>query len=119
MSHSLPADLSPCDLYAAAFTNSALEVDLLVFSAMTLPVLLRTEDSLSEQTVLLGLEGTVVNGLGLFDLSVRPLPDKVGGRKSYLYLVKFIELQFHVLMSSSQSSSSARLAISISSSSLP
>src|SRR6185312_2660342 len=44
----------------------------LVLAAQALVVLDRPEDAGAEQAVALGLEGAVVDGLGLFDLAVRP-----------------------------------------------
>jgi len=70
VTHALTAHLGARDLHATAFTDDALEPDALVFAAEALPILGRTEDLLAEQTVLFGLERTVVDGLGLLDLAV-------------------------------------------------
>ena len=70
MTHTLTAYLRLCYFNMALFADSALVVDLLVLTAVTLPVLCRTEDSLAEQTVLFGLECTVVDGFGFCDLTV-------------------------------------------------
>ena len=48
---------------------------VLILAAVALPVLSGPENLLAEQTVPLGLEGAVVDGLGLFDLAVRPFTD--------------------------------------------
>src|SRR5262249_9794185 len=45
---------------------------------VALPVAGRAEDLLAEEPVLLRLEGAVVDGLRLLDLTVRPVPDVVG-----------------------------------------
>src|SRR5581483_10777714 len=49
-----------------------------VLAAGTLPVLLRPEDALAEQPVLLGPVGAVVDRLRLLDLAEAPRPDVVG-----------------------------------------
>ena len=79
VAHPLTTHLGAGDLDAAALADDALEADPLVLAAVALPVPGRTEDLLAEQPVLLGLEGAVVDGLGLLDLAVGPLPDVVRG----------------------------------------
>jgi hypothetical protein len=64
VAHALAADRGLGDLDAAALADDALEADALVLAAGALPVAGRAEDLLAEQTVLLGLEGAVVDGLG-------------------------------------------------------
>ena len=77
VAHALTADLRAGDLDAALVADDALVADPLVLAAVALPVLGRTEDALVEQPVLLRLERPVVDGLGLGDLALRPLPDLV------------------------------------------
>ena len=77
VAHPLTADLRAGDLDAALVADDALVADPLVLAAVALPVLRRTEDALVEETVLLRLERPVVDGLGLRDLALRPLPDLV------------------------------------------
>src|SRR5699024_8195030 len=57
--HPLTADLGAGHLDAALVTNNTLITDLLILSASTLPVLSRTEDFLTEQTVAFGFQGTI------------------------------------------------------------
>ena len=78
VTHALAAHLGGGHLDAAALADDAAEADALVLAAGALPVLLRAEDLLAEQAVLLGLEGAVVDGLGLLDLAARPAADAVG-----------------------------------------
>ena len=78
VAHALTTDLGRRDLNATALADDALEADALVLAAGALPVLDGTEDLLAEQAVLLGLEGTVVDGLGLLHLAERPAADRVG-----------------------------------------
>ena len=75
MSHALAADTGFCDFHAAALADDAFIADFLVFSAMALPVLGRSEDNLAEQSVLLRFQGTVVDGFRFFYLAVGPLAD--------------------------------------------
>ena len=63
---------------SAAVADHSLESDLFIFSAVTFPVLGRPEDTLTEQTILLRLEGPVVYRLRLLDLAVGPLEDLLG-----------------------------------------
>ena len=65
MTHTLTPDLALGDLDAAAVADLALVADLLILTAVALPVLGGSEDALAEQTVAFGLEGTVVDGLRL------------------------------------------------------
>ena len=55
MAHSLPADGGLRHLDAAAVADHALIADLFVLAAVALPVLDRSEDALTEETVLFGL----------------------------------------------------------------
>src|SRR6185312_241712 len=93
VAHALTADLGPGHLDAAALTDDALEPDPLVLAAVALPVPLRTEDLLAEESVLLGLEGAVVDRLGLLDLAVRPLSDVVRGRQADAQLVEEVDVE--------------------------
>ncbi len=75
---SAPLKMGVGDLHAAAVADLALVADLLVLAAVALPVLGGSEDALAEQAVPLGLEGAVVDGLGLFHLAVGPGADLLG-----------------------------------------
>ena len=76
--HPLAADLAAGDLDATLVADDALVADPLVLAAVALPVLGGTEDALVEETVLLRLEGAVVDRLRLGDLSRRPALDLIG-----------------------------------------
>ena len=88
VAHALAAHLALGDLNAAAVADLALVADLLVLAAVALPVLRRSEDAFAEQTVALGLEGAVVDGLRLLDLAVGPAEDHFGGGNADLNGVK-------------------------------
>ena len=81
MTHALAANLGLGDLDAALVAHNALIARALVFSAVALPVLGGPEDALAEQTVALRLERAVIDGFGLFYLSVRPFADLFGRRE--------------------------------------
>ena len=88
VAHALTTHGGLGDLDAAALADDALEADTLVLAAGALPVAGGSEDLLAEQTVLLGLEGAVVDGLGLLDLAVRPTTDVVGGGETDAKLIE-------------------------------
>src|SRR4051794_35967785 len=75
VTHALAADLRASDLNATALADDALVTDALVLAAVALPVLGRTEDALAEEAVLLGLQGSVVDGLRLCDFTGGPGSD--------------------------------------------
>ena len=82
VAHAVAAHLGARNLNAAALADDVLETDALVLAARALPVLGRTKDLLAEKTVLLRLEGAVVDGLGLLYLSPRPTANLVGRGKA-------------------------------------
>ena len=75
VTHTLTSYLGTGNFNAAAFADLALEADLLVLSAVALPVLAGSEYLLTEQSVLFRLHCSVVDGLRLFYLAVGPLSD--------------------------------------------
>ena len=82
VAHPVTSDLGPGDLHAAPLTDNPLEADPLVLAAVALPVLLRAENLLAEEPVLLRLQGAVVDGLRLLHLSVGPHADSVRGSQA-------------------------------------
>src|SRR5215475_8319926 len=72
MAHALAPDARQRHLDRALFADDALVLHPLVLAAQALVILDRPEDARAEQAVALGLEGTVVDGLRLFDLAVGP-----------------------------------------------
>jgi hypothetical protein len=104
VAHALTADRGLGDLDAAALADDALEADALVLAAGALPVAGRAEDLLAEQTVLLGLERAVVDGLGLLDLAERPTTDVVSGGQADAKLIESggLEHWFSCVSESSQ-----------------
>ncbi len=88
VAHALAADGGLGDLHAAALADDALEADSLVLAAGALPVPRGSEDLLTEQTVLLGLQGAVVDRLRLLDLAVRPRADVSAGREPDAELIE-------------------------------
>src|SRR5205807_7561088 len=72
MAHALAPDARQRDLDRALLADDALVLHALVLAAQALVVLDRPEDARAEQAVALGLEGAVIDRLGLLDLAVRP-----------------------------------------------
>jgi hypothetical protein len=61
-----------------AVANYPLELGAFIFAAGTFPIPLRTEDSFAEQAVLLRPICTVVDSLGLANLTKRPTTNIIG-----------------------------------------
>ena len=75
MAHALSTNRGLGDLNATALTDDSLEAHALVLATRTLPVTTGAEDLLSEETILLRLQGAVVDGFGLLHLTVGPATD--------------------------------------------
>src|ERR1700745_3935630 len=75
MAHAVAAHLGKRDLDAALLADDAAVLHALVLAAQALVVLDRAEDARAEQAVALRLEGPVVDGLRLLDLTVGPRID--------------------------------------------
>ena len=71
MAHTLTADFLLGNLHSAAVTDYSFVTDALVLATMTFPIASGTEYALAEQSVTLGLVGTIIDSLGLCNLSVR------------------------------------------------
>jgi len=88
MAHPLTAHLGYGDFNAAFLADDAFVLHPLVLAAQAFVILHRTKDARAEQPVTLGLEGPIVDRLGLFDLAKRPRANTLGGRDPDLDLVK-------------------------------
>jgi hypothetical protein len=75
VAHALAPDAGDGHLDAAAIADDILVLDAFVFAAGALVVTHRAEDLLAEKTTRLGLEGAVIDGLGVLDLTLRPRAD--------------------------------------------
>ena len=93
MPHALAAHLCARHLDAAAVADNAFVSDALVLSAVALPVACRSKDALAEEAVTLGLQGTIVDGLRLFYLAVRPCTNFIGRSESDPHRVKIVYIQ--------------------------
>src|SRR3989338_5969218 len=80
MAHALTAYLRQSYFHPAAVADNALMFDAFVLSAIAFPIPRRPKYLLAEKPVLFRFKGTVINGLGFFDLAARPRPDHVGRR---------------------------------------
>src|SRR5215207_7879758 len=93
MAHPLAPDLRAGDFHTALVANGARVPNPLVFTAIALPVLSRTEDALAEKPAMLRLERAVVDRLRLGYFSVRPGPDRFGGSQAYANRVTVVDVQ--------------------------
>src|SRR5208283_1733556 len=75
VAEALATNFAESDLDTALVANHAAVLHALVFAAQALPVRDRAEDFGAEETVTLGLERTVVDGLRLGDFAVGPRTD--------------------------------------------
>jgi hypothetical protein len=82
MPHSLAANLVTSDFNSATLTYFSLKPNPLVFTAVTFPVLLRSENTLTKQTVFFGLLGAVIYSFGAFNHAVAPIANLLGGSQS-------------------------------------
>src|SRR5690606_22326607 len=107
MAHALAAHLGQGDFGAALLADHATVLHALVLAAQALVVLGRPEDGGAEQAVTLGLEGAVVDRLGLLHLAEGPRADQVRRSQGDLdrveiqrlaLLVEEIEQVFHFLL---------------------
>ena len=88
MAHALAPHARERHLDAALLADDALVLHALVLAAQALVILDRPEDARAEQAVALGLEGAVVDRLGLLDLAERPGEDFLRARDRNLDLVE-------------------------------
>src|SRR5450759_4318230 len=72
MSHALTTHLLALHLYTALVTDNSLKTDAFIFTAVALPVLGGSEDTLTEQSIFFWFERSVVNRLWFRDLTVAP-----------------------------------------------
>ena len=75
MAHPLAADLGKRNLDTALLADDTAILHPLVLAAEAFVVADRTEDTGTEQAILLRLEGTIVDRFGLLDLAKRPGTD--------------------------------------------
>jgi hypothetical protein len=92
VAHALAAHLGQGDLGAALLAHHATMLHALVLSAQALVVLDGPEDGRAEQAVTLGLEGPVVDRLGLLNLAKRPAADQVRGSQADLDAIEIQRL---------------------------
>jgi len=78
VTHTLTTNLCQRDFNATLLTDNTAMLETLVLTAETLVVLNWAKDLGAEKTVTLWLERTIVNGLRLLNLAVRPRTDHLG-----------------------------------------
>ena len=93
VTHALATHLRAGHFDAALVADDSLVPIALVLAAMAFPVLGRTENLLAEQTVAFRLQGPVVDGLRLGDLTVRPGQDHLRTGDRQLQRIEVFEFQ--------------------------
>ncbi len=78
MPESLTTHLAGNNFHPALFADDTTVLHAFIFTAITLVVLGRPENLGAKQTITLGLEGPVVNRLGLFNFTERSFTDLFG-----------------------------------------
>src|SRR3989339_1532848 len=94
MPHPFAADTRSGNFNPAAFANNAPIADTSIFTAMALPVFDWSKNLFAKQTAALRLESPIINGLGLFNLAVRPFLYLFGRGQTDLDKGKFLVLDF-------------------------
>ena len=79
MAHALAAEFFGDDFNAALFAGDTLVTDLLIFAAVALIVLGRTEDLFAEETTHFWFLGTIVDRFGAGDFAMAPGTDGFWG----------------------------------------
>jgi hypothetical protein len=78
------------DFNTALFANHTAVLEALVFTAQAFVVLDGPENLGAKQTITLGLEGAVVDGLWFFDFTKRPGTDFLWGSQSNFDGIKML-----------------------------
>ena len=99
VAHPLTAHLGPGDLDPTPLADDALEADPLVLAAIAFPVPRGAEDLFAEQAITFRLEGSVIDGLRLLHLTVRPLANLVGGGQADADLVEEVHVEHSLVIS--------------------
>ena len=89
MAHTLAAHFLEGNFNAAFLADDAAILHALIFAAEALVILDRAKDPSAEKAITLRLEGPVVDGFRLFDLTIRPRQDTLGRRERNLDLVEY------------------------------
>jgi hypothetical protein len=92
VAHAFTANLGDGDFHAALFADHAAMLQALVLAAQALVVFDRAKDLGAEQAVALGLERTVVDGLGLANFAVGPRTDLLGRGDADLDGIELLDL---------------------------
>ena len=92
MAHPFPSHPGMGNLYPASVAYYPFMFYPFILAAEALPVPFWPKNLLAEETVLLRPVGTVVDGLRLLHLSVRPTTDVLLGGQAYPYGVIFVYL---------------------------
>ena len=78
VAHAFTTHTGEGNLHTASVADHTLVFDTLIFTARALPVTGRTENTLTEEAALFWFEGAIVDGLGIFYLSLAPSTHGIG-----------------------------------------
>ena len=101
MAHALPSDLGLDHFHSALVTDNPPVLHAFILATVTLPILDRPKNPCTEESIPFRLVGTIVNGLWLFNLPIRPGsdllrggdtdPDRIKGDRFLRFLKKTID----------------------------
>ena len=76
VTHTFTTNLGMGNFHTATVANDTLETDTLVLTAITFPVLHRSENAFTEQAIAFRLERTVIDRFRLGDFTIGPLTNQ-------------------------------------------
>ncbi len=88
MTHALTPNAGEGNLDTATVADDAFVLDAFILAARTFPVACWTEDTLAEETAFFRLKSAIVDGFGIFYLSLAPATHGIRGCHGDGHLVK-------------------------------
>ena len=92
MPHAFATHFGAGDFDPAFITDDAFITDPFILSAMAFPVLGRTENPFTKETVFFRLQRPIVNRFRFGDLTMRPGTNLFGRSQSDLHRIKFVHI---------------------------
>ena len=88
VTHALTAHAGEGNLNTATVADDAFMLDALILAARAFPIACRTEDTLAEEAAFFRLKSAIIDGLGIFYLSLAPATHGIRGCHGDGHLVK-------------------------------